>query len=146
MNVQRTSYEGAPQQAEEATLADLVRQLARQGSHLAEQQVSLVQAEVREGITGLKASVASLLGAAVVGMAGLGVLLMGLSYLLGQAIDNTGLATAIVGVVTLIIAFMLYAVARKKMGAADLSPDRTRRTIERTPDALRGNLHSEHQA
>jgi uncharacterized membrane protein YqjE len=146
MNVQRTSYEGASQDAADATLADLVRRLTRQGSHLAEQQVNLVQAEVREGIAGLKASVASLLGAAVVGMAGLGVLLMGLSYLFGQAIDNTGLATVIVGIITLVAAFILYGAARTKISAADLSPDRARRTLERTPDAIRGNLHSEHQA
>lgn len=123
-------------------LVDLVRQLTRQGSHLAEQQLQLVLAEVREGTNDLKVAVGGMLGAAVVGIAGLGVVLMGLSYLLGDAIENLGLATLIVGVVTLILAFILYSGARKKMNAANLSPERSRRTLERTPDAVRGDLTS----
>ena len=123
-------------------IVDLVRQLTSQGSHLAEQQLQLILAEVRETTTDLKLAVASMLGAAVVGIAGLGVLLMGLAYLLSDAIENLGLATLIVGVVTLILAAILYAGARKKMNAAHLAPERTRRTLERTPDAVRGDLTS----
>jgi hypothetical protein len=124
-------------------LLDLVRQLATQGSRLAEQQLALIQAEIREGIGDIKASVGGMVGAAVVGIAGLGVVLMGLAYLLGDAIDNTPLATLIVGVVTLVIAYILYTAARKKMDAAHLSPDRTRRTLERTPEIVHGGLHTE---
>ncbi|MEW9857053.1 phage holin family protein [Novosphingobium sp. M1R2S20] len=121
-------------------LVDLVRQLTRQGSHLAEQQLHLLQAEVRESTNELKVAVGAMLGAAVVGVAGLGVLLMAFSYLLGDAIENLGLATLIVGVVTLVVALILYSSARKKMDTAHLSPDRSRRTLERTPDAARGDL------
>lgn len=125
------------------TLLDLVRQLSRQGSHLAEQQLNLIQAEVRESAHDVKAAVGGLLGAAVVGISGLGVLLMGLAYLLGDAIGDVGLGTLIVGGVTLVVAFVLYGGARKKMDAAHLAPDRTKRTLERTPDAVRGDLHTE---
>ncbi|VWX50738.1 phage holin family protein [Novosphingobium sp. 9U] len=121
-------------------IVDLVRQLTSQGSHLAEQQLQLILAEVRETTNDLKVAVAGMLGAAVVGIAGLGVVLMGLAYLLGDAIENLGLATLIVGVVTLVVAAILYAGARKKMNAAHLSPERSRRTLERTPDAVRGEL------
>jgi hypothetical protein len=121
-------------------VVDLLRQLTQQGSHLAEQQVALVKAEVREAADDVKAAVGSLLGAAVLGIAGLGVLLMGLAYLLADAIEDLGLATLIVGIVTLVIAGILYSGARKKMSAANLSPDRTRRTLERAPDAATGNL------
>lgn len=121
-------------------LVDLVRQLTSQGTHLAEQQLQLIRAEVRETTTDLKVAVAAMLGAAVVGIAGLGVLLMGLAYLLGDAIGDLGLATLIVGVATLIVAAILYAGARKKMDAAHLSPERSRRTLERTPEAVRGDL------
>jgi hypothetical protein len=123
-------------------IVDLVRQLTSQGSHLAEQQLQLILAEVRETTTDLKLAVAGMLSAAVVGIAGLGVLLMGLAYLLGDAIENLGLATLIVGVVTLILAGILYAGARKKVDSAHLSPERSRRTLERTPDAVRGDLTS----
>jgi hypothetical protein len=123
-------------------IVDLVRQLTSQGSHLAEQQLQLILAEVRETTNDLKVAVAGMLGAAVVGIAGLGVVLMGLAYLLGDAIENLGLATLIVGLVTLVVAAILYAGARKKMNAAHLSPERSRRTLERTPDAVRGDLTS----
>jgi hypothetical protein len=133
----------APRSAQgQDNIVDLVRQLTSQGSHLAEQQLQLILAEVRETTNDLKVAVAGMLGAAVVGIAGLGVLLMGLAYLLGDAIENLGLATLIVGVVTLIVAAILYAGARKKMNAAHLSPERSRRTLERTPDAVRGDLTS----
>ena len=124
-------------------LSDLIRQLTRQGSHLAEQQVALVKAEVRESVSEVKTAVGAMAGAAVVGIAGLGVTLMGLAYLLGDAIDNVALATLIVGLVTLAGAYLLYSAGSKKMAASHLTPDRTVRTIERTPDAARGNLTSE---
>ena len=76
----------------------------------------------------------------MVGIAGLGVLLMGLAYLLGDAIDNLGLGTLIVGVITLIIAGILFMGARKKLAATNLSPQRSIETVERTPDAATGNL------
>src|SRR3546814_1010770 len=82
-----------------------------------------------------------MLGAAVVGVAGFGVLLMALSFLLGDAIDNLGLATLIVAVVALIVAAILYAGARKKMAAANLKPERSIRTMERTP-AARSEEHT----
>jgi putative superfamily III holin-X len=134
-----TASRPGPAQGQD-NIVDLVRQLTSQGSHLAEQQLQLILAEVRETTNDLKVAVAGMLGAAVVGIAGLGVLLMGLAYLLSDAIDNLGLATLIVGIVTLVVAAILYAGARKKMNAAHLSPERSRRTLERTPDAVRGDL------
>jgi hypothetical protein len=128
------------------SVVDLLRQLTSQGSHLAEQQVALVKAEVREAVDDLKTAIGSMAGAAVIGISGLGVLLMGLGHLLGDAIDNPGLGILIVGIVTLVIAGVMFAGAKKKMSAANLAPDRTRRTLERTPDAATGHLHTEHRA
>ena len=124
-------------------IVDLVKQLTSQGSHLAEQQLALVKAEIRESTNELKVAVGGLIGAAVVGMAGLGVLLMGVAFLLGQAIDNVALATVIVGAATLGLAYVLYSSASKKMHSTHLAPDRTQRTLERTPDIARGDLHTE---
>jgi hypothetical protein len=125
-------------------IVDLVRQLAGQGSHLAEQQLSLVKAEIRQATGEIKASIGAIAGAAVVGIAGLGVLLMGLAYLLGDAIDNLGLGTLIVGAATLAIAYLLYRAGANKMSNAHLTPERSQRTLERTPEIARGDLHTEH--
>lgn len=141
----RPDTTGAPATGSQDGLVDLLRQLTQQGAHLAQQQLSLLQAEVREGTEDLKASIAAMLGAAVVGIAGLGVVLMGLAYLLADAIDSLAGGTLIVGGVTLLIAFILYSAARKKMGGAHLTAERTRRTLERTPDALSGDLQTENR-
>ena len=125
-------------------VVDLMKQLAMQGSHLAEQQLALIKAEVRESTTEMKTAIGSMAGAAVVGLSGLGVTLMGIAYLLGDAIDNMPLATLIVGLVTLGIAFVLYRAGAKKMSATHLSPERTQRTLQRTPEAVRGDIPTEH--
>ncbi|MGA9582852.1 MAG: phage holin family protein [Allosphingosinicella sp.] len=121
-------------------VVDLLKQLAGQGSHLAEQQMALVKAEIRESTQDLKAATGAMAGAAVVGLAGLGVLLMGIAYLLGDAIENVPFATLIVGIATLALAYVLYRSGASKMSATHLSPDRTQRTLQRTPDAVRGDL------
>jgi hypothetical protein len=121
-------------------VVDLLRDLVGQGTHLADQQLSLIKAEVRESAADVKIAVGGMAGAAVVGIAGLGVVLMGLAYLLADAIGNVGLATLIVGAVTLVLAYVLYRGAASKMSATSLTPDRTERTLKRTPDAVRGDL------
>ncbi len=121
-------------------IVDLLRELVGQGTHLADQQLSLIKAEVRESAGDVKAAVGGMVGAAVVGIAGLGVVLMGVAYLLAAAIENLGLATLIVGAATLVLAYILYRGAATKMNGTHLAPDRTQRTLQRTPDAVRGDL------
>ena len=126
--------------SQDDNIVSLLRELTNQGTHLAEQQLALIKAEVRESGQNVKRAVGAIAGAAVVGIAGLGVLLMGLAYLLAGAIHHLGLATLIVGVVTLIVAYLLYRGAAAKLNAAELVPDRSQHTLERTPAALRGDL------
>lgn len=151
MSVTNEPHDGRSGQQADASdqgedVLGLIRHLTSQGAHLAEQQLNLIQAEIRQASTEIKEAVVGMLGAAVAGIAGLGVLLMGLAYLLGDAIENLGLATVIVGVATLLVAFLLYSSARKKMDTAHIAPDRTRRTLERTPEVARGDLHTEHRS
>lgn len=124
----------------EENIIDLLKQLAGQGSHLAEQQLALIKAEMRESVTEIKVAAGSMGAAAVVGIAGLGVTLMGIAYFVGEAIGNTPLGTVIVGLVTLVVAYVLYRGGANKMNAANLTPDRAERTLKRTPDAMRGDL------
>lgn len=119
-------------------IPDLVRQLTEQGSHLAQQQMNLVQAEIRSGVNDIKTAGGAMAGAAVMGLAGLGVTLMGLAYLLAEAME-LWLATLIVGLVTLGIAYAMFASGRKKLQHSSFSVDRTRRTLERAPGAISGN-------
>ena len=121
-------------------VVDLLKQLAGQGSHLAEQQLALIKAEIRESTTEIKAAVGAIAGAAVVALAGLGVFLMGIAYLVGDAIDSIPWGTVIVGAATLALAYVLYRSGAAKMRDTHLAPERTQRTLQRTPDAVRGDL------
>ena len=82
-------------------------------------------------------------GAVVVGLAGLGVTLMGVAYLLAEAME-LWLATLIVGLVTLAAAYAMFAAGKKKLQSGSLSVDRTRRTMERAPGAISGNHNEVH--
>ena len=134
---------GFDQSERRESIPDLVRQLTEQGTHLAQQQANLVQAEIRSGVTDLKEAAGAMAGAAVVGLAGLGVTLMGVAYLLDEAM-KLWLATLIVGWVTLAAAYAMFAAGKKKLQSGSLSVDRTRRTIERAPGAISGNQNEVH--
>lgn len=123
-------------------VVDLVGRLTQQGAHLAKEQVSLMQAEVREATQEIKLAVGALAGAVVFGVAGLGVLLMGFAYLVGAALENLPLGTIIVGSVTLVIAGILYASGKSKVDKDLLKPDRTIDTITDTPAAIAGDTHN----
>lgn len=123
-------------------IVDLVGRLTQQGAHLAREQVSLMQAEVREAANDIKAAVAAIAAAAVFGIAGLGVLLMGIAYYVGDALDDVPLGTLLVGVATLVLALILYAGARKKVDATNLKPERSIETISDTPAAVTGSAHN----
>ena len=129
---------GFEQSERRDTIPDLIRQLTEQGAHLAQQQANLVQAEIRSGVNDMKAAAGAMAGAAVVGLAGLGVTLMGVAYLLAEAME-LWLATLIVGLVTLGIAYATFAGGKKKLQSSSLSVDRTRRTVERAPGAISGH-------
>nr|WP_272916561.1 phage holin family protein [Tsuneonella aeria] len=116
----------------------MIGRLTSQGAHLAQEQVALMQAEVRESVTDIKQAIGAYAGAAVLGLAGLGVTLTGLGWWLGTAIDNVPLGIVIVGIITLIVAAVLYSGAKNKLAAANLKPERTIRTVEHTPDIVTG--------
>ena len=140
-----TPSRGRTTAAAQENVVDLLKQLAGQGSQLAEQQFALIKSEIRESTSDMKTAIGAMAGAAVVVIAGLGVVLMGLAYLLGDAIDNLGLATLIVGAATLVFAYVIYRSGAKKMSAANLTPERTERTLQRMPDAVRGDLQTENR-
>ena len=125
---------------DDESLPQLLRRLVDQGSELAQQQTRLIQAEVSASVTDLKEAAGAMAGAAVVGIAGLGVLLMGLAFLLGEFME-LWLATLIVAAATLAGAYAMAQAGRKKLQSSSLSAERSRRTIERAPHAISGNTN-----
>lgn len=131
----RTAEEG---RGASDNVIDLIGRLTTQSAHLAQQQVNLVQAEMRETVHDLKQGIASLVSAAVLGIAGLGVTLMGIAYLIGDAIGDRDLATLLVGLAVLLIAGIMYGAARSKLDTTNARPERTIETAERLPHAAQG--------
>lgn len=130
---------------ENQSVSSLVRELADQASHLAQQQANLLQAEVRASINDLKVAAGAMAGAAIVGLVGLGVFLMGIAYLLALAMP-LWLATLIVAAVTLAGAYLLFLRGQKKLQSGSFSVERTRRTLERAPTTIAGkNEGSSHE-
>ena len=127
------------QGSEDHNIVDLMGRLTQQGAHLAREQVNLMQAEVREAATEVKTAVGAMAAAAVVGIAGLGVLLMGIAFYVGAALEDVPLGTTLVGIVALVIALILYAAGRKTIAASRLKPDRSLDTIADTPAAATGH-------
>lgn len=119
------------------SIPDLIRDLVHQGSHLADKQVELVQVEMRSAVGDLKESVGAIAGAAVLGIAGIGVTLMGVAFLLDLAMP-LWLATLIVGVAALAGAYAMFRGAQEKLQSNSMTMDRTRRTLERAPSAISG--------
>lgn len=124
-------------------IGDLVRKLASQGTQLAEQQAELMRAELRSSVEDIKQAAGAMAGAAVLGMAGLGVTLMGIAFLLTEFIGLWP-ATLIVGLAALGGAYAMYASARSKLQSQSMSIERTRRTIERAPEAMTGQENPTH--
>lgn len=124
--------------AEDDGIVDLLHQLTHQGSHLAQQQVELIKAEVKSSIDDVMLAIGAMAGAIIVGIAGLGVVLMGLAYLLGQSMP-VWLAQLIVGLGAMLVALLMYLRGRKKMSASSLAPDATQDTLVRAPHAMSGN-------
>ena len=81
----------APIGEEEASIPALLRDLTEESAHLAKQQVNLFQAEMKQSVNDIKLAIAAMAGASIVGIAGLGVVLMGLGHLLDEALDVLGL-------------------------------------------------------
>jgi hypothetical protein len=123
------------ERAADEDLTSLLRRLVDQGTHLAEKQAELVRAEIHDSVTNLKLAAGAMAGAAILGFAGMVVLLMGISFALAEAM-SLWLATLIVAAATLGGAFMLYSGGRQKLQSSSMSAKRTRRTLERAPDAL----------
>ena len=119
------------------SLGTLLRQLADQGAHLAEKQVELVKAELRSSVADMKQSAGAMAGAAVLGISGIGVTLMGVAFLLATAMP-VWIATLIVGVATLVGAYAMFAAGQGKLQSKSMTVDRSRHTLERAPEALAG--------
>lgn len=140
----RSAFNFDRRQQQDEGIPELLRRLAEQGTQLAEQQAKLVQAEVRSSVDDIKAAGGAMAGAAVVAIAALGVLMMALSFLLGRFMP-VWLGAAIVGFVAMGIAFAMFQAGKRKLSSSSMTVERSRRTLERAPQAIAGQAAGENR-
>jgi hypothetical protein len=122
----------------DASLGDLIGNVARDLSTLMRQELALAQAELKQEAA-KTAKGAGMLGGA--GLAGWFVLLF-LSVALWAGLTNVmdgGWAGLIVAAIWAIIAGVLFVIGRQRLSAVHPKPERTVDTLSNVPDALKGN-------
>ena len=124
---------------EEASIADLLRQLVEDGNHLVRTEIRLAKAEVRDNLaSAAKGGVGIGLGA---------VLLLGAVFtLLGAAVAfltpvvGAGWAAVIVGAAALLIGGVMIAGGVRKLSASSMVPDRTLQSVKQDAETIRGSV------
>jgi hypothetical protein len=124
-----------------ASVGELLGQVAQDLSTLMRQELDLAKAEVKQEVT-KTGKAAGMLGAA--GFAGYMVLLFasiaawwGLANVMDQ-----GWAALIVTAVWALIGAALFAVGRRRLREVNPKPERTVETVKELPDALKGPARS----
>ena len=124
---------------EDASIADLLRQLVEDGNHLVRTEIRLAKAEVRDNLaSAAKGGVGIGLGA---------VLLLGAVFtLLGAAVAfltpvvGAGWAAVIVGAAALLIGGVMIAGGVRKLSASSMVPDRTLQSVKQDAETIRGSV------
>jgi len=117
------------------SIADLIRDLARDLSTLLSKEVALAKVEVRESVSDMNKAVGAIATGAVLAMAGVVVLLMSGVYGLSNVVEPW-LAALIVGALALLIGFLMVNSAKKKMSARAMVPDRTMDSAKKDKETL----------
>jgi hypothetical protein len=121
---------------EDASVGELLGDVARDLSTLLRQELALAKAEVKQEATKAGKG-AGMLGGA--GFAGYMVLLF-LSFAFWWALANvldTGLAALIVAIVWAVVGAVLYATGRKRLRELNPKPERTVDTLKQVPGAIK---------
>lgn len=122
-------------------LSTLLTDLTREMADLTRQEVRLAKAEITEKVQEMGRGYAMLAAGALVGFAGLLVLLAAISIGLGDAAGwnatRPWLAPLIVGVVVLLIGFGLLQYGRSHARPTHLMPRRTMESVRRDKEAIR---------
>lgn len=129
-----------PNQPEEPSLKSLFSELTTELSTLFRQEVALAKAETRQSLQVAKAGATAIAIGAVLGFAGLIVLLFAAVYGL-SALMHPGWAALIVAVVTLAVAGGAAASGAKKLKQSTMYPKRSAESIKRDAEVATRRNH-----
>lgn len=123
--------------AENASVGELLGDVARDLSTLVRQELELAKAELRQEGAKAGRAAGSLAGAGVAGH----LVLLFLSVALWAGLTNVmdgGWAALIVAALWAVIGAILYSTGRRQLRRVDPTPQQTVETLREVPDALRG--------
>jgi hypothetical protein len=128
-------------QISDASVGELLGQVAQDLSTLMRQELDLAKAEVKQEVT-KTGKAAGMLGGA--GFAGYMVVLFGsIAAWWGLAnVMDQGWAALIVTAVWAVIGAVLFVVGRRRIQEVNPKPERTVETVKELPDALKGAARS----
>lgn len=124
-----------------ATLQRLVMEVARNAADLVSCELALFKSEVKSGISGLMGAIAMALAGVVFAITGLALLAGALVEYLAVILENRALAGFLVGLAVLLIAAILFFMAKRKMSLDQMTPQRSLRSLERDRDVIARRAH-----
>lgn len=124
-------------EASDASVGQLLSDVANDLSTLMRQEVELAKAEIKTEVSKAGKGAGMLGGAGFAGYMVLLFLSCALWWGLANAMD-VGIAALIVAGVWIVIGAVLFALGRSTLRAVNPKPERTVETVKQVPDALKG--------
>jgi len=125
---------GAPQapppQLDPRSIGDLFRELAGETTTLLRQEVALAKTETTQKAKAVLGDAAMIVGGGLAALVGAIVLVFGLGYLLGDALDNIGLGLLLVGLIVAVVGGLLAKSGIAKFSEIHFGPERTIETLK----------------
>lgn len=118
------------------SVTGLIRKLADDLTTLLSKEVSLAKAELREAAQEAKSGAIGLAAGGGLAFAGLLFLLLAVTFALANVVPMWA-ASAIVGVVVLVIGLMMVSAGKKKMEPGAFVPERTVNAVQEDKDLAR---------
>lgn len=130
----------APRTGTDASLGDLVRQLATDSTTLIRQEMALARAEMRENVRSAARGATAIAAGGALAAIGALALTAFLILLLGIALESYWLAALIVGVVFLLIGGVLVWTNLSALRTEELKPDATIDTLKENREWLQREI------
>jgi hypothetical protein len=126
--------------ADGRSVVELLRDLARDSSTLLRQELQLARTEPENKVHQSIAALVAMIAGALVGFAGLIVLLDALVYGLTEAGADHWLASLIVGGVVALVGYVLVRKGQNDLSATRLAPERSAANFRKDVDLLREQM------
>jgi uncharacterized membrane protein YqjE len=132
---------GQPADGSSESIGSIISGLLKDLQDMVRGEIALARAEVKEDVSVVGKSVASLAMVAIFGLTGFIFLMLGATYLLNIYM-RMWIAATLVAVVLLLVAAMLGMSGKKKLSAANLKPQQTIDSMKENQEWAKQQINS----